>query len=136
MYLAHITYADVTGDGREDAIVRLGVQTGGSAMPNVVYVFSTTAAGLRLLWAFDTGDRADGGFRNAYGEEGALVVELYGPSMVVGGNYDAGADGLTGACCPKHYTRTRYRWDGRRFRRVGAAETLANTEGHGSPVDS
>src|SRR5256885_222631 len=36
MYLANVTYGDVTGDGKEEAIVRIGIQTGGSAMPNVV----------------------------------------------------------------------------------------------------
>ena len=136
MYLAHVAYGDVTGDGEEEAIVRIGVHTGGSSMSNVVYIYGFTADGRpKLLWTFETGDRADGGFRNAYGDQGQLIVELYGKDLYIGKDLYSGDNAITGACGPSHYTRARYAWDGKRFKMVGRPETLPNPEGHGSPVD-
>jgi hypothetical protein len=34
-----------------------------------------------------------------------------------------------GVCCPKHYTRTKYKWDGRRFRQDGKEEVFPNPSG-------
>jgi len=134
MHLTHVVYCDVTGDGMEEAIVRLGIHTGGSSMPNAVYIFTWNKDRLKLLWAFITGDRADGGYRNVYADQGELVVELYGKARKVGANYNRGDEDLTPACCPKYYTRTRYRWDRGRFRQQGALVTLSNPDGHGSPA--
>jgi hypothetical protein len=87
-----------------------------------------------LLWRFEDGDRADGGLRRIYAENGGLVVELYGKGKTVGGDLFAD-DGMTGGdCCPTHFTRARYRWDGERFMLNGEPEVLPNPEGHGSPV--
>jgi hypothetical protein len=77
MSLHSIIYADVTGDGAEDAIVVLEVDTtNGTAIPHAVYLYTLRDKQPQLLWAFDTGDRADGGLRNIYADQGDLVVEL------------------------------------------------------------
>ena len=134
VYLSHVDYQDVTGDWREDAIIVMSILTGGSALPNLVYIYQWRANKPHLLWTFDTGDRADGGLRRIKAESGSLTIELYGKGKLVGSNYYK-ADGMTGgACCPTHFTRTHYKWNGRRFVRKGKSEILQNPEGHGSPV--
>jgi hypothetical protein len=66
-----------------------------------------------------------------YAENGQLVVELYGMNKLIGKDL-FGTE--TGVCCPKVFTRARYDWTGNKFRLEGAAETLSNPDGHGSPV--
>jgi hypothetical protein len=132
MSLADVTYGDVTGDGVEEAMVSLGVHTGGSAIPNCLYIYTPGGKRLRLLWAFETGDRADGGLRRIYAEAGRLVIELYGRGTRIGGKLYGTEDAP--ACCAKSVTRTHYRWWGGKFRRVGKSEVFANPAGHSSPI--
>lgn len=110
---AFINYGDVTGDGIEEAILVLGVEVPrGTAVPHVVYVFTLVNEKPRVLWDFETGDRADGGLRQVYADSAQLVIELYGKNRVVGHQlYHASQD-----CCPVYFTRARYKWDGSRFR--------------------
>jgi hypothetical protein len=102
--LGKIVYGDVTGDKQEEAIIEMSILTGGTAQPNIVYVYTLQKNRPQLLWHFSTGDRADGGFRNAYAENGCLVVELSNPI------------GKRGDCCPVKYDRTVYEWKANRFR--------------------
>ncbi len=104
-FLGKVVYGDVTGDGAEEAIIYLGIQTGGSATPGAVYIYAVKGNQTKLLWHFSTGDRADNGFRRAYAQNGDLVVELNSPIE------------KRGDCCPTRFTRTRYAWQGNRFRR-------------------
>jgi len=60
MKLDHLAFVDVTGDGIEEAILYFAVRTRGSTQPGCVYIYSMSGDQLALLWAFDTGDRADG----------------------------------------------------------------------------
>jgi hypothetical protein len=129
--LASIVYGDLTKDGVEEAIVVLSIITGGSAIPHAVYIYGWHNDGPKLLWAFATGDRGAGGLRQAYAENGQLVVELYGKDKLIGKKL-FGME--MGVCCPKVFTRARYDWRGNKFRPQGAGETLPNPEGHGSPV--
>ena len=57
-----------------------------------------------MLWSSSTGDRADGGFREASAENGKLVLELNS------------SDGSRGDCCPTKFERTKYKWNGSEFR--------------------
>jgi len=104
-----VTYADVTGDGKDEAIVVLDVITGGSSMPNCVYVFARNDQDLKrpgLLGDFYTGDRADGGLRSIYRENGSLIVEQY--------SYE---DNL-GDCCQKYYLRKIFNWEKQKFKKT------------------
>ncbi|HZH32784.1 MAG TPA: hypothetical protein VEY11_18600 [Pyrinomonadaceae bacterium] len=132
MYLADVDYGDVTGDGVEEAMVRLSIHTGGSSMPNCLYIYTLKDNRPRLLWAFVTGDRANGGLRSIHAEGGKLVVELYGNGARIGGKLH-GTEGAA-ACCAKSVTRTRYQWRGGKFRPVGRSEVFQNPAGHSSPV--
>ena len=108
--LASLTYGDVTGDGVEEAIVILFENVKGTAIPYYVYIHTLEKGSPKLLWAFETGDRADGGLRQVYAQEGELVIEQY-----------FNPDTLTGKCpaCPTHFTRARYQWRGNTFRQKG-----------------
>lgn len=108
VYLEEVSYGDVTGDGIEEAIIIMSIVTGVSAMPGQVYVYTLRGNQPELLWHFSTGDRAEGGYRKVYVDQGNLVVELNGPKR---------RD--EGLCCPVRFTRTRYHWRDGRFRRKG-----------------
>jgi hypothetical protein len=133
--LASIAYGDVTDDGVEEALVVLGISVRGTAIPHVVYIYTAESGSPRLLWVFETGDRGDGGLRQASAENGRLVIELYGKDKLVGKNlYKSDPFALEPACCPKFFTRARYRWQGDHFQQEGKEELLPNPEGHGSLV--
>jgi hypothetical protein len=120
-----VDYDDVTGDGIEDAILRFGLDNrGGSAIVEAVYVYAMRRGRPAFLWGFLAGDRAEGGLKSVYGDNGELVVELNGRDKIVGTNLYATDETSQGACCPMVFTRTRYQWRGNRFRQKGEAEVL------------
>jgi hypothetical protein len=123
VYLTQVVYGDVTGDGKEEAILVLFENVRGSAIPYYVYVYTLNSGKPGLLWSFQTGDRGDGGLRQAYAENAELVIDLYGKDTVVNENLEDKE--VLGACCPKSFTRSRYKWDGKEFRRQGS-EVLPN----------
>ncbi len=132
MHFGGVVYGDVTGDGSEEAIAILGIQNRGSAIPNCVYIYTLKHSQPSLLWGFVTGDRADGGLRRIYVEEGELVIELYGKGTRIGGKL-YGTE-MVGACCAKSVTRTRYRWRRDRFRPQGRSEVFPNPASNSSYV--
>jgi hypothetical protein len=110
-------FMDMTGDGQDEAIVILKVETTGNAIPQLVYVYEWKDGKPELLWNFRTGDRADGGLKDMRIENGDVVLELYGQDRFVLGETETGK--ITGdeeqLCCPTHFTRTSYKWNGRNF---------------------
>lgn len=113
---------DVTGDGNDDAIVVLTESVHGTAIPYYLYVYEMKGINPRLLLAVATGDRAEGGLKKAYAENGELVIELYGDGARVNEKlYDTNAS----ACCPSAFTRTRYRWVKNHFVRRGQSEVIS-----------
>jgi hypothetical protein len=108
--LQEVKYADLTGNGKEDAIVVLRYYTGGTQTTNYVYIYSLVDGKPKLLAYCHTGSRADFGLYGVYGEHGKLVFELLDPRK------------SEGDCCSKGFVRTRYRWDGSRFEAVGVPE--------------
>jgi hypothetical protein len=124
MTLRRVVYGDVTGDGIDEAIVTLAVNTAGSAAVDHVYIFTLRDNRPRFLWGFEGGDRAWGGLRQAYTENGELVVELFGRGTHIGG--DLGSTEPVGLCCPQSMTRARYRWHAGRFHRYAGLEILPN----------
>ena len=117
--MSHVTtkYFDVTGDGQDDAIVILKVETTGNAIPQLVYIYEWKDGVPELVWNFRTGDRADGGLKDMRMENGELVIELYGQDRFLLGETETGK--ITGdeeqLCCPVFFTRTFYKWNGRNF---------------------
>lgn len=110
-------YLDVTGDGNDEAIVVLKIETGGGAVPQIAYVFEWKGGKPELIWPFRTGDRADGGLKDLRSENGEVVIELYGQDRFILGQTETGK--ITGdeeqLCCPKFFTRSFYKWNGKNF---------------------
>src|SRR4051794_1122149 len=85
--LSYVTtkFLDVTGDGEDEALVILKIETAGSAVPQLVYVFTWRGGKPEVIWPFRTGDRADGGLNDLRAENGELVIELYGQDRFIMG---------------------------------------------------
>lgn len=110
-------YLDADNDGQDEAVVVLKIETGGNAIPQLVYVYAWKDGRPELLWNFRTGDRADGGLKDIRMEDGEMVVELYGQDRFLLGQAETSK--ITGdeeqLCCPTFFTRTVYKWNGRVF---------------------
>jgi hypothetical protein len=110
-------YLDMTGDGQDEAIVILKVETTGNAIPQLVYVYEWKDDKPELIWNFRTGDRADGGLKDLRIENGEIVLELYGQDRFLLGETETSK--ITGdeeqLCCPTFFTRTFYKWNGKSF---------------------
>ncbi len=121
-----VGYFDATGDGADEAVVVLRIETGGSAIPQLVYIYQWKDGKPDLIWYFRTGDRADGGLKNIRVEAGEVVVELFGQDRYIVGELDTAK--ITGdeeqICCPTHWTRSRYKWNGSNFRLQGKRLTF------------
>ena len=124
MTLRRVVYGDVTGDSVDEAIVTLSVNTAGSAAVDHVYIFTLRHNRPTFLWGFEGGDRAWGGLRRAYAENGKLVIELFGRGTYIGGTL--GRTEPVGLCCPQSITVARYAWRDGQFRRDSDLEILPN----------
>ncbi|HJX84178.1 MAG TPA: hypothetical protein VJ723_07535 [Candidatus Angelobacter sp.] len=105
-----VQFGDVTGDGREEAIVVLRFDSGGTQYSHYVFIYSLEAGQPRLLGYFHSGDRAYHGLYKVYAKAGKLVVELFDPEK------------RQGDCCSSRFIRTRYRWRNGTFIRSSADE--------------
>jgi hypothetical protein len=120
--LANVSYADLTGDGREEAIVTITTNFDPNGSMACIFVYDLRGNQPKLLWSHETGDRANGGLRTLRVEGFDLVVEQYELKFdETKGSYEEG----TALCCPKRFIRTHYRWDGTRFDK-SQSETLPN----------
>lgn len=125
-YLKSVEFGDVTGDGNKEAIVAVGNICDCSGVWFGVYIYNLAGRKpVRLLWAFQTGDRAVGGLRQVYSQKANLIVELYG---VGSGPNSPPKISYSAQCCTHDYTRRRYRWNGSRFIQVGKARLLSEAK--------
>lgn len=131
-------FFDVTSDAEDEAIVVLKVETGGSAIPQLVYVFEWKGGRPELIWTFRTGDRADGGLKHIRVEHGMLIVELYGQDRFILGQIETGkiTDDLEQLCCPTHFTRSSYKWNGKNFLMQGKRLTYLVTDPKAAPIEN
>ena len=110
-------FLDANGDGSDDAAVILKIETGGAAIPQLVYLYEWKDGQPKLLWNFRTGDRADGGLKDIRVENGDVIVEMYGQDRFLLGQIETGK--ITGdeeqLCCPDYFTRTTYKGNGNFF---------------------
>lgn len=106
-------YGDLTGDGKQDAIVR--VHSTGAAGVTAVYVFSTDGAPKKALRVV---------FRNQLLYRAVTTVADADQLQIDQPLYRAGDD----LCCPSKLTRRRYRWSAGTHRFVRASlETISLT---------
>ena len=131
-------FGDVTGDGEDEALVILKIETAGSAIPQLVYIFTMKTEEPELIWYFRTGDRADGGLKDLRAETGELVVELFGQDRFILGELETSK--ITGdieqLCCPTFFTRNRYKWNGKNFQLQGKRETFSIEDKTAPPIDN
>lgn len=131
-------FFDATGDGQDEAIVILKINTGGGAIPQIVYIFEWKTDKPELVWMFRTGDRADGGLKNIFLENGETVVELFGQDRFILGEIETGK--ITGdeeqLCCPTHFTRNRYKFNGKDFLLQGKRLTYSMTDKTAPPIEN
>jgi hypothetical protein len=131
-------FGDATGDNSDEAFVILKIDTGGSAIPQIVYVYSWKDSQPELIWNFRTGDRADGGLKNIWTENGSVVIELYGQDRYILG--DTETMKITGdeeqISFPAFYTKTVYKWNGNIFRLEGKRLTYKTDDENAPPVEN
>jgi hypothetical protein len=138
--LSYVTtkFFDVTGDGRDEAFVILKIETGGAAIPQLVYVFEWKTDAPEMIWYFRTGDRADGGLKDIRAENGEAVIELFGQDRYIIGELDTAK--VTGdeeqLCCPTFYTRSRYKWNGNVFQLQGKRLTFSVADKTAPPIEN
>ncbi|MGO4212421.1 hypothetical protein AB4Y89_21045 [Terriglobus sp. 2YAB30_2] len=108
-----VRYADLTGDGNEEAIVDLRYYSGGTQTTDYVYVYTLDQHQPKLLAYCHTGSRSDSGLYGVYGQKGLLVFELFDPSR------------SEGDCCSSGVLITRYKWQSGVFKRIGSRERRA-----------
>jgi hypothetical protein len=104
--LDDVSYTDLLGDAREEAIVYLRGISVMNRFVGCIFVYAVDGAAPKLLWQYETGDRADGGLQKMDIENQSLVIEQYT------------LDGAAGLCCPKRFVRQSFKWDGKEFRAV------------------
>jgi hypothetical protein len=138
--LSYVTtkYMDLTGDGVDEAVVILKVETAGSAIPQLGYVFEWKDGRPELMWPFRTGDRADGGLKDIRAENGQLVIELYGQDRFILGQTETGkiTDDREQLCCPTYFTRSIYKWNGKNFLLQGKRLTFSLADPQAPPIQN
>lgn len=108
--LESVKFADLTGDGSNEAIVVLRYLTGGTQTTNYVYIYTLENGHPKLLAYCHTGDRAEFGLHGVYGSRGALVFELLDPHKG------------SGDCCSSGVVVKRFKWHAGRFEPIGVPE--------------
>lgn len=91
-------FADVDGDGVEDAIVHTVLGTGGTGQFSSVLLFTLRGGKVAELGEIPGGDRGDGGIRK---------VAIDGSAVIVDRNVLGDGDG---ACCASTWRRERWLW--------------------------
>jgi hypothetical protein len=131
-------FFDLTGDGQDEAVVVLKVETEGSAIPQLAYVFEWKSEKPELIWPFRTGDRADGGHKNLRVENGQLVIELFGQDRFILGQTETGkiTDDVEQLCCPTYFTRSAYKWNGKNFLMQGKRLTYSMADPDVPPIEN
>jgi hypothetical protein len=120
--LANVSYADLTGDDQEEAIVTVTTNFDPNGSVACIFVYTLKSGEPRLLWSHETGDRANGGLRSLRIEGFDLLVEQYDIKFdSAKGSYEE----ATALCCPKRFIRSHYRWNGEHFEK-SKSETLTN----------
>ena len=131
-------YFDLTGDGQDEALVVLKIETFGSAVPQIVYIFRYEQNQPQLIWYFRTGDRADGGLKDLRPENGNLAVELYGQDRFLLGGIETSkiTDDFEQICCPTYFTRSFYKWNGKNFQIQGKRLTFSVADPKAPPIEN
>jgi hypothetical protein len=102
-------FADIDGDGTEDAVISQVLGTGGTGQFSSIAVYTVRGGQVVSLGEIPGGDRGDGGIRR---------VALTGSAVIVERNVLAEGDG---ACCASTWRRERWIWRGGQLAEDAAA---------------
>lgn len=105
--LTNVSYADLTSDGFEEAIVTVTGIFNPNGSYACVFIYSPKGNFPQLLWKHETGDRAYGGLRSIRVAESNLIVE----------QYDTGNEEPC-MICAKGFVRSYYQWNGKSLRKL------------------
>jgi hypothetical protein len=105
-----VSYADLNGDGNDEAIIVLLYPSSGTQPTHYVYVFTLDEHGPKLLAYCHTGNRSDSGLYSVSSRNGLLVVELLDPAKA------------SAECCSSGVLISRYRWEHGAFKLAGPVE--------------
>jgi hypothetical protein len=109
-------YGDLTGDGRDEAVVILYYTGGGTGAFSKGFLFAVRKGRMALLTTFEGGDRADGGIRDVAIKDGLLSVRRNEPERM--------KEIPVGLCCPAYLITTKYKWDGKELVRFGEPQKV------------
>ena len=104
--LSNVSYYDLTGDGKEEAIVSLTYLLYPHGAAGCTFIYRLKRGRPQLVWRHSFGGGSFGGLRKLAVETGNLRVEEYLHSE---------ADAY---CCAEKFNRSFYRWQGGRFRKI------------------
>lgn len=134
--LEDVEFSDLTGDGKEEAILWMSIQTGGSMIPNLVYIYTLKNGKPKFLWGFLSGDRAAGGLKKVYSEDGKLIVEFFGDTKFIENKNEFKfpselSEVPRGLCCPIEFTQFYFKWNGKNFAAERSPELIKCDEKFG-----
>jgi hypothetical protein len=99
-------YGDLTGDGKEEAVIRAQCSNGGTGQPTEGFIYTMRGGKPFLLARLESGDR---------GHLGIVGVKIQGKNLIVTRNDPQGASD----CCATHTLTFVLKWDGKKFAYVG-----------------
>lgn len=117
--LANVSYADLTRDGNEEAVVTVDAGFNPNGSRACIFIYGMSGSAPTVLWSHETGDRAYGGLRSIRIADVDLIIEQYASSL--------NEKPVPCMTCAKQYTRAIYQWDGSHFREINV-ETLPNED--------
>jgi hypothetical protein len=101
--LLRLVYGDVTGDGRDEALVQLHYGSGGSATWEYLYVYAIRDGSPALLGWLRGGSRGAGGLIGVSAKSSQLILTFNDP------------DKTAADCCSRGFVTLTYRFDQGRF---------------------
>lgn len=110
-----LTFADVDGDGDDEALIVMSTNVGGAGTSLDGYVFSLESGRPVLRAAIQGGDRGEGGIASLTFEKQRLVVRRFRLSAT------------DGVCCPSLIEVRRMRWRDGEPHEVGPATLVRRT---------
>ncbi|MCX6593577.1 MAG: hypothetical protein NTZ56_18840 [Acidobacteria bacterium] len=111
--MQRVIYADLTGDGQDEAIVEFHYGTGGSATWSYLHVFTERGGRLECIGVMRAGSRADGGLLKLFARGGKLELHFQNTGQRF-------AD-----CCSDGAIVAKYRWNGKNFVETGRRRSYA-----------